>query len=462
MFPVAWLHPYEENILDKVRNCVERGVVAFKFIPNNYHVYDSKPTEVFRLIEELGYPIMFHSGVLYDFMKSSQYNQPVNWESFVDYKNLRFSMAHCAHPWYAEAMLVCGKFRWINWHMNQIAQGNPDIYTDNPWVQAHLKDTEQGRTYDAPQLFLDTTPGAHGVYRKDLLQKCFSSQKGGRVRFKTDSPFIALSVKMYAGQMSHCALTGSSGFDLYINEGDGENFFGTFIPPFEATRGYESRLELGDSISRDITIHFPTYSIVEEVHIGLAENAGLAEATPYAYDKPIVFYGHSITQGACASRPGNAYTNAISRRFHIDHINLGFSGNAKGEPEMAEYVAAMDMEIFVYDYDHNAPNKEHLQNTHQRFFEILREKKPDVPVIMMTSTTMPRFSDDPEARKQIVYKTYTDALANGDKNVYFIDGSKAMEPCGDSGTVEGCHPNDLGFYFIAKAVGDVIAEILDK
>jgi len=289
-----------------------------------------------------------------------------------------------------------------------------------------------------------------------------ASTAGGRVRFRTDSAVIAIETKMYAAQMPHCALTGSSGFDLYVDEGEGSKYFGTFVPPFDATRGYESKLDLESSKTRDITIHFPTYSIVEEVKIGLEEGAGIAEATPYAYDKPIVFYGHSITQGACASKPGNAYTNMISTRFHIDHINLGFSGNAKGEPAMAEYVANMDMEIFVYDYDHNAPNKEHLQNTHQKFFEIFREKKPDVPVIMMTSTTMPRFSDDAEARKEIIYKTYTDALAKGDKNVYFIDGRAAMAECGYDGTVEGCHPNDLGFYFISKAVGEIVEQILRK
>ena len=67
LFPVAWMHPYEENILEKVRECAERGVAAFKFIPNNYYVSDEKPTEVFRLIESLNKPIFFHSGVLYDF-----------------------------------------------------------------------------------------------------------------------------------------------------------------------------------------------------------------------------------------------------------------------------------------------------------------------------------------------------------------------------------------------------------
>ena len=75
---------------------------------------------------------------------------------------------------------------------------------------------------------------------------------------------------------------------------------------------------------------------------------------------------------------------------------------------------------------------------------------------------MPRFSDDAEARKEIIYKTYTDALAKGDKNVYFIDGRAAMAECGYDGTVEGCHPNDLGFYFISKAVGEIVEQILRK
>lgn len=187
IFPVAWLHPYEENILDKVRDCIERGVVAFKFIPNNYHVYDPRPTEVFRLIEELGYPIMFHSGVLYDFVRSSQYNQPINWECFVEYKNLRFSLAHCANPWYDETLLIYGKFRWIKWHMDNIVTGEPDIYFSNPWVKAHMIETAQGKKYDVPQLFMDTTPGTHGVYRKDMLQKyCTSYPDGINMFFGSD------------------------------------------------------------------------------------------------------------------------------------------------------------------------------------------------------------------------------------------------------------------------------------
>ena len=188
LFPVAWLHPYEDNIMDKVRDCAERGVVAFKFIPNTYFVQDERPMEVFRLIEEMGYPIIFHSGILYDFLESSKYNKPLNWECFAQFKNLRFSMGHCGHPWYDECMLVYGKFRWMWYHTKAAAEGNPTIYKDYEWVKAHIREDENGKRHaETPQLYMDTTPGAHNVYRKDLLTKlCSFAPDGSNIFFGTD------------------------------------------------------------------------------------------------------------------------------------------------------------------------------------------------------------------------------------------------------------------------------------
>ncbi len=188
LFPVAWLHPYEENILDKVRDCAARGVKAFKFIPNNYHVYDEIPTKVFKLIEELGLPIMFHSGTLYDFLPSSQYNMPNDWECFIGYDNLRFSMAHCANPWVTECLILYGKYRWIAQHADSVAKGKPDIYVEFPWIKSHVYTDENGnRTYKSPQLFIDTTPGTHGVYRREMLRNyCSSYPDGMNMFFGTD------------------------------------------------------------------------------------------------------------------------------------------------------------------------------------------------------------------------------------------------------------------------------------
>lgn len=281
---------------------------------------------------------------------------------------------------------------------------------------------------------------------------------GGRVRFRTNSQRIAIKAKMPQpiGKMPHFALSGSAGFDMYMRVNGVDKYNSTFMPPYDITEGYESVFKFTSAEMRELIINFPLYSEVSELYIGIDENAVIEEGTPYRFEKPVVYYGSSITQGGCASRPGNAYPSIVSRRFDCDFINLGFSGSAKGEDAIAEYISNLDMKLFVYDYDHNAPDVEHLQNTHQRMFNIIRQAQPALPVIMMTSTTMPRCSDDKAARKKIIYKTYTDAKESGDKNVYFLDGEELFAECEDFGTVEGCHPNDIGFLYIANAVGDLM------
>ena len=152
----------------------------------------------------------------------------------------------------------------------------------------------------------------------------------------------------------------------------------------------------------------------------------------------------------------------MSRWFNTDHINLGFSGNGRGEQEIADYIASLDMEIFVYDYDHNAPNAEHLEKTHENMFKTIRKANPSLPVVFMTTTTLERYFESREKRREIIYRTYKNALDSGDENVYFWDGGKEFEPHQDYGTVEGCHPNDYGFVEIAKSLEKIIEKILAK
>ena len=290
-----------------------------------------------------------------------------------------------------------------------------------------------------------------------------SNTAGGRVRFKTDSSYVAISAKMCnIGRMDHFAITGSGGFDLYVKSNGKEKFVSTFRPPFDFQNGYDSIFDFKSKEMREITINFPLYSDVSMLYIGLEDGAKVEEPTPYAYEKPIVYYGSSITQGGCASRPGNAYTSILSRWFNADHINLGFSGNGRGEQEIADYIASLDMEIFVYDYDHNAPNAEHLEKTHENMFKTIRKANPSLPVIFMTTTTLERYFESREKRREIIYRTYKNALDSGDENVYFWDGGKEFEPHQDYGTVEGCHPNDYGFVEIAKSLEKIIKKILAK
>lgn len=274
---------------------------------------------------------------------------------------------------------------------------------------------------------------------------------GGRVRFRTNSPYVAINFKGVMGRLSQMAFTGCRGFDLY----NGTEYVNTFVPPLEGGTGYESIIEFGNTEEKEITINMPLYSIVNELYVGLDENSFVNQPKEYSVSKPVVYYGSSITQGGCASRPGTCYQGHISRRFDCDYINLGFSGNAKGEVEMAEYVASIDMSIFVYDYDHNSPSQQHLEETHERFFKIVREKHPDVPVIIMSKPKL-ELDANQLKRLEIIKKTCDNAREQGDKNVYFIDGRELCELCGNEGTSDNCHPTDLGFFSMAKKLGDVI------
>lgn len=279
---------------------------------------------------------------------------------------------------------------------------------------------------------------------------------GGRVRFSTDSPVISIRAEMpLIARMPHFALTGSAGFDLYADN----EYGGTFVPPQEMTSNYESKLCFPDARLRQITIHFPLYSDVSGLFIRLENGASLLPPAPYADMPSVVYYGSSITQGGCASRPGLAYENILSRRLNVDHVNLGFSGSAKGEQAMAEYIAGLDMSAFVLDYDHNAESPALLAATHAPFYETVRKAHPDLPILMLSRPKYTLNAEE-EARLAVIKATCAAAAAAGDENVYLLTGKELMALAGNEGTVDNCHPNDLGFFSMAGAVGDVLQNVL--
>lgn len=292
---------------------------------------------------------------------------------------------------------------------------------------------------------------------------------GGRVRFRTDSVCVAIRTSMPDKcLMPHMPFLGSSGFDLYVMEAEQWRYCGSFVPPVDRISGYESMIDFGSRKERECLIHFPLYDNVTRLMVGVERNAKIMAGARYRGEKPIVFYGSSITQGGCASRPGNSYTNMISRRLNRDHINLGFSGNAMGELQMARYIASLPMCLLVLDYDHNS-GVEQLRNNHEQFFLEVRRRNPELPVIMASRTDIPRTAEEKEEyrmRREIVKNTYEHAIARGDRKVAFIDGSlifRGAECLGvpdDTCTVDGIHPTDLGFACMAKVFGDMIEQML--
>ena len=281
---------------------------------------------------------------------------------------------------------------------------------------------------------------------------------GGRLRFVTDSPYVAISVHMPpTAQSPHMAPTGKWGFDMYMNGIYVQNF----VPPVPLPRdGYDSLRDLPGEGEREVTIHFPLYHSVNELRLGLKQGATFRPIAGAKEKKRVVFYGSSITQGGCVSRSGMAYPNILANKMDFDVINLGFSGNAKGETVMCDYIAGLNPDIFVMDYDHNAPNRPHLLATHEPFFLRFREKHPDVPVIFMSAPNV-RIDTGMDSRREVVRATYQNALARGDKNVYYIDGYDLFgEEDWDLCTVDGCHPTDLGHYRMAMKLLPILKNLL--
>lgn len=283
---------------------------------------------------------------------------------------------------------------------------------------------------------------------------------GGRIRFRTDSPFIAYRAKLrYTGSMSHMPLTGSAGTDVFL----GGRALTTFRPADDRAEWYDGFIEFLPEEMKDMEMGMPLYNGLQHIYVGVKAGSRVELPRPYRVNKPIVYYGSSITQGGCASKPGNSYQGFLSRWLDADQINLGFSGNGRGEKVMAEYIAGLTMSAFVMDYDYNAPTPEHLQATHETFFRIVRLAQPELPILLVSRPPRGTFNDeDMDKRREIIRKTYLEAKNAGDEKVWFVDGQTLF---GDADvydcTMDGVHPNDLGFYKMAKTLYPVLKEMLD-
>ena len=282
---------------------------------------------------------------------------------------------------------------------------------------------------------------------------------GGRIRFSTDSAYVAISVTVPKATNAIMTAVNVRGFDLYEDfPTTGQSKFrGVYKPGGKNPEGYQGIIKFTEKKMRYFTLNFPCYAQVHEVLLGLQKDSVIGEGMKYVNSKPIVYYGSSITQGAAACRPGNTYQNMISRRFNFDYHNYGFSGSGKAEPAMVEYLAGLDMCCFVCDYDHNTPNAEYLHKTHFPMYEQIRAAHPDIPYIMISRPDFDADYNQSILRRDAIIDSFRRAYGAGDKLVYYIDGAGIFageyEYCC---TVDGTHPNDLGFMLMSEAIIAVI------
>ncbi|WP_230986582.1 SGNH/GDSL hydrolase family protein [Cohnella fermenti] len=295
----------------------------------------------------------------------------------------------------------------------------------------------------------------------DTLANCTA---GGQVRFRTNSPVLRLSVKLTgSAEKYHMAATAQCGFDCYIGGPGKAKYASTTRFDASATQ-YEAVLyEDLEEETRDVTIHFPLYQGVEEVRIGVAEGAELAVPNPFASEGKLLFYGTSITQGGCASRPGMAYPSIVGRRLNRECINLGFSGNGKGEPELARLICEIESpDLLVLNYVPNV-NPDEYRETLPAFVDIVRAARPRLPILVVSGIRYAMEGLRPSLlRNRTECRNFARAFVAGrrtagDSAISFVNGDTLLGREYEDCTVDGVHPTDLGF----RRIGDRLAKEID-
>ncbi len=326
--------------------------------------------------------------------------------------------------------------------------------------------TIEGRGWSDTESFYDRLPArAKGVVREPVWQlaECSAGIAG---RFVTDAPAIWARWKLRreALSMNHMPSTGVSGIDLYARQGRRWHWMGVGreVAFPQSVSKLAEKLLAGE---KQCMIYLPLYNGVERVEIGVPEGCWI-KPDPRACGecRPICFYGSSIVQGGCASRPGMAYPAIIGRRLDRATINLGFSGNARMEKEVAELLAELDPSVYVIDALPNMAG-DPIEARVEYLVKALRARHPKTPLVFVENIVYSGavFNADQERayrRKNEAQNRALDALSGVD-GIHRIACDDLLGRDGE-GTVDGTHPTDLGFERMAGVIGGALGKIRMK
>ena len=294
----------------------------------------------------------------------------------------------------------------------------------------------------------DRLPNSYKNLVRESVWNLSKSSAGLSIRFLSNSTTISVKWKVLNDlRMNHMAETGIRGVDLYYRGKNGWEYINTGRP-----QGLVNQSLLIENMTdelREFKIFLPLYDGIENIEIGI-DSASMIKKPNKNIRKPIIFYGTSITQGGCASRPGMAHTNIISRKLDIDCINFGFSGNGRMEQPIAELISELDPMFYIIECMPNMfPAKNVTRNTIPLVNKI-REKNSNAPIIfveLFISSTS--FLNNKEKNDRIAMNTalkteYNKMIVDGYKNIFYIDSKNALGS-DNEGTVDGIHFTDLGF-----------------
>ena len=345
----------------------------------------------------------------------------------------------------------------VKWHNPENA-GFPVVQS-----QAFQNEVRTGFYNRLPDRIVETLP--------KNVAKLSKQTAGERLCFTTDSKNITVRYKVKRKlQMPHMPATGVSGVDLYTRDKDGNELW--LAPKYsfkDTVKFIYSKIEPLNMAaeSHRYTLFLPLYNEVVWMEIGVDEGAEFTFERASSV-KPIVTYGTSICQGACASRPAMSWTNILQRRLNYPIVNMGFSGSAYFETSVIDALSEIDAAVYVIDgmpnaYTIPAPA---LQDTLTKAVRQLREKRPDTPIVLVDhcgyshGAVYKKYRDAEEHALNALEEAYQQLRKEGVKGLYRLR-NKDIGMKGEM-TVEAIHMSDYGMTNYANAYEPLLRKILQK
>ena len=297
-----------------------------------------------------------------------------------------------------------------------------------------------------------------------------SKQSAGlSIRFWTNSDSIFIKYKVKGNiAMPHMPSTGVSGLDLYSKSYDGEwlRCWGAYSVGHNYNFLIDEHSDAYKKHGREYQLFLPLYNEVDILEIGVTEKS-FFKALPIRKEKPIVAYGTSICQGACASRPGMAWTNILERKLERPVINLGFSGNGRLEPELIDLMTDIDAKVYILDCLPNLnPDKDDAFQLILNAVRKLKEKKPNVPVILTahigyaSELTNKAWNDWNNELNKALNRAFSHLRSEGYSDIFLLQKDDLVFTF-DS-YVDNIHPNDFGMVQYANVYEALIRKILEE
>jgi len=347
------------------------------------------------------------------------------------------------------------------------------------WVDGRYLPLE-GKYFSDVDDFYDRLPSGVTTNVNGGVRGMKHHSSGMLFRFRTDSKNLTFRWVPYNPrlEMDHMPSTGVSGIDVYRQLPDGRWFY---VKTGRIRNSKGGELSIAWTPGEACLVNLPLYNGIKEFSLGIDKGAKVEALGPRksGVNKPVVFYGTSITHGGCCSRPGLGFVNIVGRQLDVPVCNLGFSGSGRMELEMADHLARIDASCYVLDCLWNMNTPRPAQNAayqdmyaagfdandhisvvrfrYEPFIRALRAKRPNVPIVMAEQCDV--YCKGQNEKDKFIRSLYDKLIAEGWKNLVYLPKDEMYVGDGE-GTVDGCHPNDLGMMSMAKAFGKAVKTAL--